>query len=323
MLWWLSVAPLGKPVVPLVYWMLIGSSNCVTGSSASAPAMQRLPLVRVQVHDLLERRQVAPHLVDHRRVVRALERPRGDERAAPRLREHVGELRRAVGGVDVDQHDAGLAPSRTGRAPTPRSSGSRCRAGRPARCRTRAARARAGRRPRPARRRCSGRPDAPRRAHRGRRPARSCGRDSRRSSRRAAGPPPRHAHRREAWPEPTAPGRPRAPVARGRRCSGGTGSAARRRAAGRESASSGPRRRAAPRACPGSRRRSSGCPCRTRGGGGRSPARGSNRSGSGNTAGSRPVAASQRNSLAPSGSATPPSVTGRCVTRRQTGTEVS
>ena len=28
MLWWDSVAPLGNPVVPLVYWMLIGSSNC-------------------------------------------------------------------------------------------------------------------------------------------------------------------------------------------------------------------------------------------------------------------------------------------------------
>ena len=27
MLWWVSVAPLGKPVVPLVYWMLIGSSK--------------------------------------------------------------------------------------------------------------------------------------------------------------------------------------------------------------------------------------------------------------------------------------------------------
>jgi hypothetical protein len=27
MLRWLSVAPLGKPVVPLVYWMLIGSSH--------------------------------------------------------------------------------------------------------------------------------------------------------------------------------------------------------------------------------------------------------------------------------------------------------
>ena len=28
MLWCVSVAPLGKPVVPEVYWMLIGSSNC-------------------------------------------------------------------------------------------------------------------------------------------------------------------------------------------------------------------------------------------------------------------------------------------------------
>ena len=27
MLWWLSVAPFGKPVVPLVYWMLIASSQ--------------------------------------------------------------------------------------------------------------------------------------------------------------------------------------------------------------------------------------------------------------------------------------------------------
>ena len=50
---------------------------------------------------------------------------------------------------------------------------------------------------------------------------------------------------------------------------------------------------------------------------------GSKRSGSAKTAGSRPAAASHRNSLAPSGSSTPPSVTGRFVTRRQTGTDVS
>ena len=36
MLEWLSVAPLGKPVVPLVYWMLIASSNWHSGSSTSA-----------------------------------------------------------------------------------------------------------------------------------------------------------------------------------------------------------------------------------------------------------------------------------------------
>ena len=33
MLWWLSVAPLGKPVVPLVNWMLMGSSNCSVSAS--------------------------------------------------------------------------------------------------------------------------------------------------------------------------------------------------------------------------------------------------------------------------------------------------
>ncbi len=38
MLWWDSVAPLGKPVVPLVYWMLIGSSNCSSADRASSTA---------------------------------------------------------------------------------------------------------------------------------------------------------------------------------------------------------------------------------------------------------------------------------------------
>ncbi len=44
MLWWLSVAPLGKPVVPLVYWMLIGSSNWVAAwRSATSPALTDSP----------------------------------------------------------------------------------------------------------------------------------------------------------------------------------------------------------------------------------------------------------------------------------------
>jgi hypothetical protein len=38
MLWWDSVAPFGKPVVPLVYWMLIGSSNCSSADRASSAA---------------------------------------------------------------------------------------------------------------------------------------------------------------------------------------------------------------------------------------------------------------------------------------------
>ena len=42
MLWWVSVAPFGKPVVPLVYWMLIGSSNCSCAARRrSAPAGRR------------------------------------------------------------------------------------------------------------------------------------------------------------------------------------------------------------------------------------------------------------------------------------------
>src|SRR5215510_7080365 len=49
----------------------------------------------------------------------------------------------------------------------------------------------------------------------------------------------------------------------------------------------------------------------------------SNFSGSGKTEASRPDAASQRKSLAPSGRWTPPRVTGRFVTRRQTGTDGS
>ena len=45
---------------------------------------------------------------------------------------------------------------------------------------------------------------------------------------------------------------------------------------------------------------------------------GSKRVGLGKTSASRPAAASQRKSFAPSGRSTPPSVTGRVVTRRQT-----
>ncbi len=38
MLWWLSVAPLGKPVVPLVYWMLMGSSKVELGLPVLHPS---------------------------------------------------------------------------------------------------------------------------------------------------------------------------------------------------------------------------------------------------------------------------------------------
>ena len=50
MLWWVRVAPLGKPVVPLVYWMLIGSSkSSCSGRPRTSPGGrgpgQLLPLI--------------------------------------------------------------------------------------------------------------------------------------------------------------------------------------------------------------------------------------------------------------------------------------
>ena len=47
MLWWVSVAPLGAPVVPDVYCTLIGSSNCsVASRAASASAETPAPSER-------------------------------------------------------------------------------------------------------------------------------------------------------------------------------------------------------------------------------------------------------------------------------------
>ena len=43
MLWCVSVAPLGAPVVPLVNWMLIGSKqSSATGAARSRPAAARI-----------------------------------------------------------------------------------------------------------------------------------------------------------------------------------------------------------------------------------------------------------------------------------------
>jgi hypothetical protein len=43
MLWWERVAPFGNPVVPEVYWMLIGSSQDSSGYTASRPARPARP----------------------------------------------------------------------------------------------------------------------------------------------------------------------------------------------------------------------------------------------------------------------------------------
>ena len=40
MLWCESVAPLGKPVVPLVYWMLTGSSKATSAARARTSSVE-------------------------------------------------------------------------------------------------------------------------------------------------------------------------------------------------------------------------------------------------------------------------------------------
>ena len=69
---------------------------------------QLVPVGRAEEDDALERREVAADLVDHRDVVRGLERLRADEQPAAGLLERVGELGRPVGGVDVHEDDARL-----------------------------------------------------------------------------------------------------------------------------------------------------------------------------------------------------------------------
>ncbi len=108
MLWCESVAPLGKPVVPLVYWMLIGSSNCrPAGSSACSARSSSQPSVPMKTRPL-EFRAVGGDLLDHRDVVGALEVRRCHEQLAAGLVEDVLEFGGPVGGVDVDEHDTGL-----------------------------------------------------------------------------------------------------------------------------------------------------------------------------------------------------------------------
>ena len=84
-----SVAPLGKPVVPDVYWMLIGSvleaGHPVVhgvGVDASAPAAQVVPVVGADEDDRALGAGVAAHLFDHRAVVAGLELRRGRSASA-------------------------------------------------------------------------------------------------------------------------------------------------------------------------------------------------------------------------------------------------
>ena len=100
MLWWLSVAPFGKPVVPLVYWMLIGSSKSSVGGSDSridrraAGARSSSQSGVAEEDHVLELGQVAGRTSsDHRDVVGLLELGRGDQHPAAGLAQRVLQLR--------------------------------------------------------------------------------------------------------------------------------------------------------------------------------------------------------------------------------------
>ncbi len=75
---------------------------------ALGAGQQLVPRGVVEEDDALEARQVAAHLVDHRRVVARLERARRHEHPAPRLADRVRELVRAIGRVDVHEDHADL-----------------------------------------------------------------------------------------------------------------------------------------------------------------------------------------------------------------------
>ena len=116
MLWCDRVAPLGNPVVPDVYWMLIGSwgsrprwarvsrSGLTASARDSRSAQESCPTTTT----CSRAGHSAAGGLDHRDVVGGLERPGGDEHPDARLREHVGELVGAVRRVDVDEDRADL-----------------------------------------------------------------------------------------------------------------------------------------------------------------------------------------------------------------------
>ena len=113
MLWWVSVAPLGEPVVPDVYWMLIASSNCSQASrSASSSSPTRSPSARNASQSssstIASRSsgQAPRTSASMRHVVGLAEAAGEDEHAHAGLLQRVGELARLVGRVDRDEDRA-------------------------------------------------------------------------------------------------------------------------------------------------------------------------------------------------------------------------
>ena len=197
MLWWLSVAPLGKPggargVLDVDRVVRARASACSRASSARSPprpastsaSQSGVPISTTWRSS----RAVRPHLLDHRGVVGGLEAGRGDEHRDPGLVEHELQLVGAVGRVDVDQDRADLGRGELHQRPLGHVRRPDARPGRPC-----PARPRAGRAPRVVdvvaqlARRSSGGRSAPRPGPRRRAARRRCGRGCRRWCRRAAG----------------------------------------------------------------------------------------------------------------------------------------
>ena len=113
MLRWLRVAPFGRPVVPEVYWMLIGSSGVERPRDELGqghPGVGHVvvgPLRGAEEQHLLEPDVVAD-LRHHRAVVAGLELRRRDQQPDARLAQGVRQLVGPVGRVDVDQDRADL-----------------------------------------------------------------------------------------------------------------------------------------------------------------------------------------------------------------------
>ena len=135
MLWCVSVAPLGDPVVPLVNWILTGSSNCSVAASAASVPRWRAPPIRATSSKGIVPGQAGPPIWITARscgsraacrspggdfassgssvfsisdIVAGLERGRGDERGAADLVQREFEFAQPIGGIDGDQDQPGL-----------------------------------------------------------------------------------------------------------------------------------------------------------------------------------------------------------------------
>ena len=143
MLWWVRVAPLGAPVVPLVNWMLMGSSNwswsasstrrarwmAVPRAAISAKGMVPGPAPPDLDHGLEPGQagaaqlagvgggELGGELAQHGKIVAGLEAAGRHQRPAADLVQRVVQLVGAVGRVDVDQDQAGLGGGELGDHP--------------------------------------------------------------------------------------------------------------------------------------------------------------------------------------------------------------